>query len=192
MNSPKPHEGWEDWDQPASKLEEKKEKRKKRERKGGEIDFFCPFKKKSTERKMTTTHVMYFDGCSKGNPGKAGCGAVIYEVPSTQLNTEDEVWADCQFVGTRATNNVAEYSGLLLGLQGALGLRIRTLHVRGDSLLVINQMKGTWAINKPHLKKLQEQACQLVQQFDCVTFEHVLRQFNTRADELSNDGLIKR
>ena len=78
-------------------------------------------------------YLMRFDGCSKGNPGIAGCGAVIY-------HNSQEIWSGTFYVGINATNNHAEYAGLILGLQKALELNIESLDVEGDSLLVIQQM----------------------------------------------------
>ncbi len=128
-------------------------------------------------------YTLYFDGCSKGNPGKAGAGAVLY------LNGE-EIWADCLFVGDHSTNNEAEYSGLLLGLEKAVEMNCSPLIVRGDSLLVIQQMKGVYKCNSPHLKLLYSKAKQMTSQMTSIAFEHVPRKMNTRADELSNDGIV--
>ena len=63
---------------------------------------------------------MYFDGCSKGNPGLSGCGSCIY-------NKGKEIWSSSVFVGERETNNVAEYSGLILGLKQAIEMNIKRI-----------------------------------------------------------------
>ena len=98
---------------------------------------------KPTQQPM---HTLYFDGCSKGNPGRAGAGAVLYD------DTGSEVFAESVFVGYRATNNEAEYTGLILGLTEALKRGITTeLLVRGDSQLVIRQMQGKYKVNSPNL-----------------------------------------
>jgi ribonuclease HI len=123
--------------------------------------------------------VMRFDGCSKNNPGVAGAGAVIYY-------DNDEIWSDSFFVGEKMTNNHAEYAGLILGLQSAIAMNIKNLHVEGDSLLVINQMKGTYNCKSPNLMDLYEKAKSLEKQFDSISFCHILRNLNKRADELSN------
>ena len=80
---------------------------------------------------------MNFDGCSKNNPGLAGAGAVIYHF-------DEEIYAEDFFVGEMFTNNHAEYAGLILGLQHAKFIGIKNLKVEGDSLLVINHMKGLY------------------------------------------------
>ena len=124
--------------------------------------------------------VMNFDGCSKGNPGLSGAGAVIY-------NSENkEIWSDSSFVGIKATNNQAEYSGLILGLEKAKELNIKSLLVKGDSQLVIHQMAGKYKCNAPTLIGLYETAKKLEKNFEKIEYEHVLRHLNERADELSN------
>ena len=127
---------------------------------------------------------LYFDGASRGNPGLAGAGAVIYEGAA-------EKYAVTAFVGENATNNEAEYYGLIIGLQTCVeeGL-IGTLRVIGDSQLVIRQMKGIYAVKHPRLIELHSVARQLAGRLvasGCtVVYDHVLRGANKRADELSN------
>ncbi len=122
---------------------------------------------------------MNFDGCSKGNPGLAGAGAVIYHF-------DKEYWADSFFVGEMFTNNHAEYAGLILGLQQAKALGIKHLRVEGDSLLVINHMKGLYKCKSINLIELYEKARELESHFDRIEYVHVFRNQNKRADELSN------
>lgn len=122
---------------------------------------------------------MNFDGCSKGNPGICGAGAAIY-------HENDEIWGGTLFVGINETNNRAEYSGLILGLQKALEMNIKEIHVQGDSQLVINQMTGKYKCNSPNLLDLYDTAKALEKGFVKVHYEHILRNFNKRADELSN------
>jgi ribonuclease HI len=128
--------------------------------------------------------IMRFDGCSKNNPGLSGAGAVIY-------HDNDELWSDSFFVGERFTNNHAEYAGLILGLQQAIAMDIKKLHVEGDSLLVISQMKGTYKCKSPNLIELYDKAKELERKFESVTFAHILRNLNKRADELSNIAIEK-
>jgi len=92
----------------------------------------------------TSQYILRFDGCSKGNPGLAGAGAVIYF-------NEEEVWSSDFFVGKNASNNYAEYAGLILGLKRAIEMEIKSIVVEGDSLLVINQMKGVYKCKSPNL-----------------------------------------
>ena len=130
---------------------------------------------------MNDTYSLYFDGCSKGNPGKAGAGAVIYK-------NNMEIFSISIFVGEKETNNVAEYSGLIIGLKEAVKLTIKNLEVKGDSQLVIRQMKGEYKVNAPSLIKLFQEAKTFQKQFDKITFTHVYRTENKRADELANRG----
>jgi ribonuclease HI len=127
-------------------------------------------------------YFLYFDGCSKGNPGPSGAGSVIYR-------NKIEMSSTSTFVGNKETNNVAEYTALIVGLKEALKIGIRSLTVRGDSLLVIKQLTGKYKVNSHHLLEYYEEAIDLAKQFRCIEFEHVPREKNGRADELANMGL---
>lgn len=127
---------------------------------------------------------LYFDGCSKGNPGPSGAGAVIY------CNGK-EVWSDCKYVGDKETNNYAEYQGLLMGLKAAKLLNVTHLSVFGDSNLVINHMLGKYQVKSARLLECFKQCKQQSKQFEHIDFHHVYRNKNERADQLSNDGLVK-
>jgi ribonuclease HI len=124
---------------------------------------------------------MNFDGCSKGNPGPSGIGAVIY-------HNGQEIWASCQYIGTR-TNNQSEYSALILGLKEALSRNIKHLHVFGDSQLVINQITNVYKVKNNLLQELYQEVQTLKTQFEYIEFTHVYREFNKRADALSNMAL---
>ena len=133
--------------------------------------------------------ILHFDGCSKGNPGNAGIGYVVYQNGA-------EIAFGCDYIGQK-TNNESEYTALITGLTKLLQLveqQIIKLHdkilVRGDSLLVINQMTGKFAVKEEKLKSLYQNACDLSSNFQNITFEHVFRQYNKRADALSNMGLL--
>lgn len=132
---------------------------------------------------MENSYVLFFDGCSKGNPGKAGCGAVIYE-------NNVEIFSKAVFVGKKETNNYAEYMGLIVGLENAIIKKIKVLTVKGDSMLVIKQMNGLYKVKSPNLIPLFEFAKQLEIKFDKITYTHVYRNNNKRADELSNIALL--
>ena len=120
---------------------------------------------------------LFFDGCAKGNPGKCGAGAVLYK-------DDQEIWAGSKFFG-KNTNNYAEYGGLILGLEKAFELEIKDLNVYGDSMLVIKQMRGEYKVNAPNLKDLYTRAKAISRTMN-IKFEHVYRENNVRADELSN------
>jgi ribonuclease HI len=131
-----------------------------------------------------STYKLQFDGCSKSNPGLSGAGAVIYY-------NEDEVWSNDFFVGVNNTNNQAEYAGLLLGLKRAKDMDIKSLYVEGDSLLVINQMKGQYKCSSSNLFELYQEAKSLLLHFDSIQFNHIYRNQNKRADQLSNIAVEK-
>jgi len=129
----------------------------------------------------TSEFILNFDGASKGNPGLSGAGMVIYK-------NGEEIWSSCKFVGYK-TNNQAEYSALIFGLKGALSLGIKTLSVLGDSLLVINQVNNIYKVKSVCLHDLYKEAQALKTEFDFIEFNHVYREYNKRADELSNLAL---
>jgi ribonuclease HI len=131
---------------------------------------------------MSNKYILRFDGCSKGNPGPAGAGAVLYE-------DEKEMWSGHHFVGKKETNNVAEYNGLILGLREAVSQNINCLHVEGDSLLVIKQMRGEYKVKSENLFSLYEEAKKLEKKITTVTYQHIPRNKNAVADKLSNDAL---
>jgi ribonuclease HI len=129
-------------------------------------------------------HKLQFDGCSKSNPGISGAGAVIYKF-------NEEISTKIQFVGNSATNNAAEYTGLIIGLKEAINLGITTLTVEGDSMLVIKQMKGEYKVKSGNLIDLYNEAKLLEKEFKYITFKHIYRENNKRADELSNLAISK-
>ena len=129
------------------------------------------------------TYTLFFDGCSKGNPGKSGAGAVLYK-------NGIEIWNKAHYIGETQTNNYAEYMGLLIGLEEAVQQNIKNLIVNGDSLLVIKQMKGEYKVNSPNIITLHKQAKDLARCFVNIKFNHVYRKDNKRADALSNDALL--
>jgi probable phosphoglycerate mutase len=88
-----------------------------------------------------------------------------------------------------STNNVAEYHGLIAALQWAVENNVARLTVKGDSLLIIEQMRGNYKVKNEGLKPLHLQARMLVMQIGDVRFEHVPREQNTEADRLSNAGM---
>jgi len=120
------------------------------------------------------------DGGSRGNPGPAGYGVRI-----EQDGQVIELKESCGV----ATNNVAEYSGLLCALRWAVAQRVSALHVRSDSLLLVQQMKGVYRVKHPGLQPLHEEAKALIRKIGKVTFEHVRRELNREADRLANQAM---
>ncbi|GAA1184745.1 Phosphoserine phosphatase 1 [Corynebacterium glaucum] len=123
---------------------------------------------------------MFCDGGSRGNPGVAGSGSVVY-------GEGGETLAEVAYVvGAKASNNVAEYHGLLRGLEAARDLGATAVDVSMDSKLVVEQMNGRWKIKHPDMKDLALEARKIAQGFDEVTYTWVPRAKNKKADELSN------
>ena len=131
----------------------------------------------------TIKYEMFFDGCSKGNPGAGGAGAVIYA-------DGEEISAQCVYVGNHVTNNYSEYTGIKIGLERALELDIKRLTVYGDSLLVVKQMAGLYKVKSSNLLEIYTQCLVVTGSFEKIEFIHVYRDKNKRADQLSNDGLL--
>ncbi len=126
--------------------------------------------------------VAYIDGGARGNPGPAGYGVRI----------EDEGGALIEEFGESigiATNNVAEYRGLLAALEWALGHGYHELHVRSDSLLLVQQMLGHYRVKHQGLQPLHARARLLAHEVGRVTYEHVRRESNAHADRLANAAM---
>jgi ribonuclease HI len=126
-----------------------------------------------------------FDGGSRGNPGPAGIGVVLRAADGTPLVTLG------RFIG-RATNNVAEYRALITGLQKAHELGAKRVLIRGDSELIIRQMRGEYRVKSPDMRPLYEQARELFDQFQEARIEHNYRDKNTLADRLANHAMDKK
>jgi len=123
------------------------------------------------------------DGGSRGNPGPAGYGAVVRDA------TTGEVLAERAAGIGRATNNVAEYGGLIAGLAAAVELDPAEVEVRMDSKLVVEQMSGRWQIKHPAMKPLAAEASALVRRLPRVRFSWIPRAQNSHADRLANEAM---
>jgi probable phosphoglycerate mutase len=124
----------------------------------------------------------YTDGGARGNPGPAGYGVHI-------VDTAGETLAELVGPLGHATNNVAEYSGLIAALQWACEHGHARLRVRMDSELVIKQMRGEYKVKHAVLQALHADATRLLAKLERVTFEHVRREQNKVADGLSNQAM---
>jgi probable phosphoglycerate mutase len=123
--------------------------------------------------------IAYIDGGSRGNPGPAGYGVRIE-------NDSGEILAELHAPLGTATNNVAEYNGLVAALAWAQEQGVRSLEVRSDSELLVKQMLGVYRVKHPGLQPLYQQARLLAHRIGRVTFQHVRREFNKEADRLAN------
>ena len=132
---------------------------------------------------MKDAFILYCDGASRGNPGPASIGAVLY-APSDR----EPVAEISEAIGV-TTNNVAEYRALEAGLQRASELGVRRLRVRLDSQLLVKQLSGEYRVKSAGLKPLYTSVCRLIEGFDAVEVSHVRRESNTVADALANKAL---
>ncbi len=123
----------------------------------------------------------YFDGASRGNPGPAAVGWVLV--------SGDGVVADGGERIGRATNNQAEYDALIRVLEAADDYGFDEVQVRGDSQLIVKQVKGAWDTNDPELREKRVRARELLARFEEWSLTHVPREVNGRADELANEAL---
>ena len=128
------------------------------------------------------TYIVHIDGGARGNPGPAGWGAIV-------RTSAGEVVAELKGALPYATNNVAEYSALIAVLDWCLHHAASAVHVRSDSLLLVQQMRGIYKVKNEGLKPLYGQACLIAHRIGRVTFEHVRRELNAEADALANQAI---
>jgi len=124
----------------------------------------------------------YFDGGARSNPGPAGYGVYI-------VDEAGNVLAELSGSLGNTTNNIAEYNGLIAALQWAVDHNLTAITIKGDSLLIVEQMRGNYKVKNEGLKPLHMQARMLAMQIGNVKFEHVRRELNKEADRLSNVGM---
>jgi ribonuclease HI len=128
---------------------------------------------------------LFTDGAARGNPGPAGAGAVI-------VSPEGHVVAKIgKFLGDN-TNNYAEYMGLILGLKRARAMGIKELDVYSDSELLVRQLNGEYQVKADNLRPLHEEARALLGGFSEIKVNHVPREQNEAADEMSNRAIDQR
>ena len=125
---------------------------------------------------------LHTDGGARGNPGPAAYGYVLEADDGTVLAAHGE------HIGT-ATNNVAEYSGLVAGLRKALELHVPEVEVVSDSELMVKQMRGEYRVKNEALRALSVEANRLARELGNVEYRHVKRAHNEEADRLVNEAL---
>lgn len=133
--------------------------------------------------------VMYCDGGSRGNPGPAAIGAVVFDGATFTTSDVSTILAEVSECIGIATNNVAEYKAMLAGLDAASAIGATTITVRADSKLLIEQVKGNYKVKHPGLQPLHAEALRKLKRFDHIVLEHVRREFNREADALANRAL---
>jgi ribonuclease HI len=135
-------------------------------------------------------YLLQFDGAANPNPGPASGAYVLFGKPEV----EDEylvrkvIQEGYKYI-PNATNNEAEYTGLILGLEKALELGIQQLKIEGDSNLVVNQVQGLWKVKEPRLVKYNQKAKELYAKFTEIRIYHIPREENKDADALSKEGI---
>ena len=122
------------------------------------------------------------DGAARGNRGEAGCGAVIFD--ETGRVTREL----CRYLG-HTTNNVAEYQGLLIGLEEVLRLGGKRLRVESDSQLLVRQLNGLYRVKNRKLSQLHQKALGLLRRLDAYRIIHIRREQNRLADRLANRAI---
>lgn len=126
--------------------------------------------------------VVSTDGASRGNPGPASIGAVVYDSAGREIHTVS------RRIG-RATNNEAEYRAAIAGLEAALALGARDVELRMDSELAVRQLNMRYKVRNPALRRLFGRVKDLQWRFDSFEVRHVPREQNRRADQLANEAL---
>jgi ribonuclease HI len=126
--------------------------------------------------------LLMVDGAARGNPGPAGCGAVICDEKGAVVRELS------RYLG-HATNNVAEYEALLMGLEALVELTRHKIVVQSDSQLLVRQLNGEYRVKDEKLKVLYRRATSLLRQFASYRIVHVRRELNKAADRLANRGI---
>jgi ribonuclease HI len=122
------------------------------------------------------------DGAARGNPGPAGCGAVICDDKGAVVRELS------RYLG-HATNNVAEYEALVMGLEALIELKRNRIVVQSDSQLLVRQLNGEYRVKDEKLRLLYQRAIGLLRQFGSYRIVHVRRELNKAADRLANRGI---
>ena len=140
---------------------------------------------KGTEIDEKECYLLQFDGKAEPNPGESSGGAVLFSKDKRVVFETGEYMK-------HATNNQAEYTGLIIGLKLAFSIGVKTLLVEGDSNLVIKQVSGLWKVKNEGMKKLHAEARENALKFDFIAVKHVLRDKNQHADRLTNEVTEKK
>lgn len=142
-----------------------------------------PAAAQAAEIDPSKVYLLRFDGGSRGNPGVAGAGMVLYD------DKGDEIWSGWKFHSEETTNNVAEYLGLLSGLKCAESFGVRQLIAEGDSELIVKQLNGDYKVKNEGLKKMYNACVEVAERFEYFEIRHIPRAENSRADWLANHAM---
>lgn len=152
-------------------------------KKGKRIDITAPENTTTyPRRKEYEELVIHTDGASRGNPGKAGIGVVIYDKDYRPL---EEL---CRFIG-ESTNNAAEYRAMILAAQSAIAYRAKKVTFKTDSELLVRQLNGTYRVKSPGILPLYNELVAILQGIPVWKICHVRREENVHADTLANQGI---
>lgn len=132
--------------------------------------------------KMSERLVLKFDGANRGSTGRSGAGGVIYRETRNEKICIDKYYVP---LPTGTTNNEAEYIGLIEGVKRAKLFGKLPLLIQGDSMLVVNQVNGSYQVKANNLKILNKEALEALKDLD-YTLEHIYRKYNSEADEMAN------
>lgn len=127
--------------------------------------------------------ICYTDGASRGNPGRAALGVVIIYQPTKQEHHFSK------FLGTKLTNNYAEYSAVIFCLERLIDAQIKSFELRADSELLIRQINGEYQVSAKNIIPLYQKVKELLKEFKEYKFVHVRRMYNKTADRLANQAL---
>jgi ribonuclease HI len=125
---------------------------------------------------------IYIDGAAKGNPGPAGIGVVLRDADNALVKNID------RFIGI-TTNNVAEYTALITGMEEACKLKVKEITINTDSELIAKQLGGEYKVKSPALKDLYSKVSKLLDNFEYVSINNISREKNKDADRLANKAI---
>lgn len=142
-------------------------------------DNLLNFDNNSDDSNDNSTYNIYFDGASRGNPGPSGIGFVVYL-------GDEKIYQHSEYIGDNLTNNYAEYTAVNKALQWCISKKIKNLIIKGDSQLVIKQLKKEYEVNSDNLKEIYSKTLFLLDQIEEYNLFHIDRKFNKEADKLAN------
>ena len=136
------------------------------------------------------SYLLQFDGAAEPNPGPASGAYVLFGPPKMESGklVRNVIQEGYRFI-VHASNNEAEYTGLILGLEAALKHNVNHLEVEGDSALVVNQVPGAWKVKTPSLMPYRTKAANLYFKVPVRQIRHIPRELNRDADALSKEAL---
>jgi ribonuclease HI len=144
------------------------------------MDRYNILKNSKNLEEIKDLYLLQFDGLSIPNPGEATGGAVLFKDGKVIFEAGEYI----KF----GTNNIAEYTGLFIGLKYAKDLKFRNILIEGDSMLVVQQVSGKWKVNNDTLKIIYKEIQKMIKEdFDFVGIKHVYRKDNQHADGLTNE-----